>query len=280
MGLLERAKRKALNGDHILSIYFHKPSKEEFESMVLWLKQSGFQFISVEDLKEVIYQGRPFPKGAVLITVDDGWASNVENMAALAEKHAVPITIFLATEAVENGQFWFSVAKRAARHNLGFPSSKEMKKLDNKERLKLYRQIMEKVPSQREAMTVEEIKQINLSNYVHLGAHTHSHPILPKCTDQEVNEEIALSKDKVATWTGSEVDTFAYPNGDFGSRECEALRSAGFKLAFTTHATLLTREKLEKPLQLPRLGFLEGASWEENLCRVMGIWYSKSTFKN
>ncbi|GGF44793.1 polysaccharide deacetylase family protein [Echinicola rosea] len=281
LGLLKLAKNKALNGDHILSIYFHKPTKEEFEEIIVWLKHNGFQFISMDMLKAIIYDKAPFPKGAVLITVDDGWASNVENMTKVAKYHQVPITIFLATEAIEEGYYWFSTAKKANKQRLGFPNSEEMKKLPNTQRASILQKLKQQTDlGDREAMTIDEIKSIGGNTYVTFGAHTHSHPILPNCTDEEVTNEIKISKEKVSLWSGMEVDTFAYPNGDFGERESKTLKEKGFKLAFSTKAVPLKKGNLKNPFALPRLGFLEGASKEENLCRIMGVWYSKSTFKS
>lgn len=280
LGILNIAKKKALKGKHILSIYFHKPSKEEFEKIILWLKNNGFKFISIDNLKEVIYKKAPFPKGAVLITVDDGWASNIENMTTVAKAHQVPLTIFLATEAIEEGYYWFSTAKKASRQKLGYPNSEQMKKLPNTERLALYQKLkVQTTQGNREAMTIEEIKSVKEDNYISFGAHTHSHPILPNCTDEEARKEIEISKEKVSLWSGKSVDTFAYPNGDYGERESNLLKENGFKLAFTTKATPLRKNDFTNPYSLPRLGFLEGASHEENLCRILGIWYSKSTFR-
>ncbi len=54
MGLVNRAKKKALNGDHILSIYFHHPTKGEFEFVIQWLTKNGFSFINIDDLKNII----------------------------------------------------------------------------------------------------------------------------------------------------------------------------------------------------------------------------------
>src|SRR4051812_46034556 len=79
-GLVRRATRKALASECILSIYFHKPTKAEFESCIKWLKKKGFTFLSVHDIERIIKQELPFPKGAVLLTADDGWQSNVANI--------------------------------------------------------------------------------------------------------------------------------------------------------------------------------------------------------
>ena len=92
-GAVARAKSKALKGEYILSIYFHNPSQKEFKFVVTWLREEGFHFLSVADLINIIEGTLTFPKGAVLLTVDDGWASNVENMVSIADQLEVPLTI-------------------------------------------------------------------------------------------------------------------------------------------------------------------------------------------
>ena len=110
-GKVKSAKERALKEEIILPLYFHNPSKMEFEFMINWYKKNGFKFISINDLKDIISEKKVFPRGAVLLTVDDGWASNVQNIAEVAKKEKVPVSIFVATEAIENGNYCFSIAK-------------------------------------------------------------------------------------------------------------------------------------------------------------------------
>ncbi|WP_200977106.1 polysaccharide deacetylase family protein [Echinicola sp. 20G] len=274
-GKVRKAKQSALTEEKILSIYFHKPSKEEFEFAIKWLKKNGFYFISVEDIKAIIKGAMPFPKGAALITVDDGWASNIENMAKVADREKVPIQIFLATEAIEQGNFWFSTAKKANKYKLNLPNKDELKLLPNVERLKFMASIQDKIKAPREAMTVQEIKNI-LSDFVSVGAHSHSHPILIRCSESELKFEITHSKEKVELWTEKPISTFAYPNGDYGSREIALLKKNNFELAFSTIPKVLTKDMLHDNYCLPRIGFLEGGSKAENICRMVGIWHSNT----
>ncbi len=49
---------------------------------------------------------------------------------------------------------------------------------------------------ERDAMTVEQIKNAASSKYITIGGHTHTHPILINCDEDEVRYEIQLSKQK------------------------------------------------------------------------------------
>ncbi len=55
----------------------------------------------------------PFPKGAVCLTVDDGWQSNVHNVVEVANRHEVPVTIFVSTTSAEEGTYWWSYVQQA-----------------------------------------------------------------------------------------------------------------------------------------------------------------------
>ena len=82
----------------------------------------------MDDFEKIVSGTIPFPKGSVFITVDDGWASNLENMVCIAQQEEVPITIFVSTEAIETGNYWFNYANKATKLALGFPSKELNKK--------------------------------------------------------------------------------------------------------------------------------------------------------
>lgn len=271
-GLATKMKRKALHGEFILSIYFHSPSKSLFEFCVTWLKKNNFQFLSQQDVLEIAEKKQPFPKGGVVITVDDGWQSNKKNVVGVANKHEIPITIFVSTEPVENGSFWWPIIENAQKEGLSNYSVGALKKMPNREREEIVKKLKKKLPQKREALTVKEIKEIASSKYVNIGGHTASHPILINCNDDEVFAELSVSREKLKKWTNSEVNSFAYPNGDYGQREIDCLKDTGYILAYTIKANYLTKDKLQNLHELPRFCVFENISKAEAICRMLGIW--------
>ncbi|WP_186756794.1 polysaccharide deacetylase family protein [Echinicola salinicaeni] len=272
-GMVKNAIQRSMNGEHILAVYFHDPSKKEFESAVKWLLKHDFQFISPEDLLMIAQNKQPFPKGAIMITVDDGWKNNEENIVKVANKHKIPVCIFIATEAVETGNYWWPKVMHANQiHQKGIPDVQQLKKVPNAKRLELINKITTTGTREREAMDIEQIKRISKSPYVHLGAHTHTHPILPNCSYEQSLKELKSSKEKLEKWIGKPVISFAYPNGDFTQREINILNQLNYQLAFTCEPTGIKRQNLLSPLKIPRFAFLEGATMDENICRMMGIW--------
>jgi peptidoglycan/xylan/chitin deacetylase (PgdA/CDA1 family) len=65
------------------------------------------------------------------------------------------------------------------------------------------------------------------------GGHTVGHPVLPRCTDEEVERELGC-RGIIADRLGVETVLFAYPNGSHDDRVVDAVARAGYRYAFTT----------------------------------------------
>lgn len=271
-GFVRFATKRALNTKCILSVYFHKPSKKEFECCIRWLKKQGFRFLSPHDIEKIIKQEIPFPQGAALLTVDDGWQSNVSNVVEVANRYEVPVTIFVATTPAEEGAYWWSYVQQAYQNGVTPFSKRSLKKMPEETRLGILQEIKKKIYRAREAMTTDEVRSVSASPYVTIGSHTLTHPILINCGETQVYNELKLSRQKLESWTGKEVVYFAYPNGDYSPREIQILKTLNYRLAFSSQPKYLTPELLKDTFTLPRFGFLEGASSAENICRITGVW--------
>lgn len=271
-GYTTRMKRKALNGEFILSIYFHSPSKSLFEFCIKWLIKNGFTFISQEDVLAVAQNKKAFPKGAVLITVDDGWQTNQNNIVAVAQQYNVPVTIYIATEPVESGNFWWSYIQKANEMKVTGHDIASLKKVPNNERKKIVQEIQKTIKLHRQALTIDQVKDIAKTDLVTIGAHTVTHPILINCSDVEVKDELKKSKEVLEGWINTSIATFAYPNGDYSEREINYLKKFGYSLAYTTKPLPLTKQAIQNQYELPRFNVFEGVSKNEAICRMLGIW--------
>lgn len=106
-------------------------------------------------------------------------------------------------------------------------------------------------------MTVEQLKEVDHSGLVAVGAHTINHPVLTNENDDSCAYEIGESVTALAKLLEHPVRYFAYPNGrpgiDFGEREMNYLRSNNISMAFSTELdTLSVNSNL---LSIPRMGF-------------------------
>ena len=275
-GIVRIKRNKLLNDYSIISLCFHNPSKELFISCIRWLKNSGFNFISTNELLAIAKGELDFPMGAVLITFDDGWRNNKENVATVVNQFKVPITIFTTTDPVEKGDaYWWSYIKVANNRNIIKTSVPTLKKISNGERKTVIDKVKNRLLLSPEALSVDDLKQMNADKYITFGSHTVTHPILTMCTNQESFFEIFESKKKLQLiLANTNIDSFAYPNGDFSIREINYLKNAGYKLAFTTKHSLITKNNITNNIYtLPRFTMLEDASFSENICRMTGVWF-------
>jgi peptidoglycan/xylan/chitin deacetylase (PgdA/CDA1 family) len=83
------------------------------------------------------------------------------------------------------------------------------------------------------------------------GSHGHRHRILTNLDQEELHEELALSRSFLERVTGTEIDTIAYPNGDSDARVERACRECGYKLGYATGTALCGPQT--NVMRIPRL---------------------------
>lgn len=275
-GRLRQVKSRAARGEILLSVYFHDPSRKQFEFVVRWFLKNGFRIISLEELESAALAGKPLPPSSVVLTVDDGWRNNIDNIAAVANQYEVPVTIFASTRPVETGEaYWWSVIAAAGKEGLTNKTVPGLKLVPNEERLAEVNRVRSQVSLQREAMTVEELTALSNTKYVHIGSHTVTHPILTRCNDATAEYEIAESGKILRDWLRKDIPYFAYPNGAFSDREIALLKKHGYRMAFSTEQAYVTPDNIKNIYAIPRFDILEEVSLTENLCRMTGIWFNR-----
>jgi peptidoglycan/xylan/chitin deacetylase (PgdA/CDA1 family) len=272
IGLTRRVKSKARKGEFILSVFFHDPSKKLFEYCINWLIKNGFVFLTQQEVIAIAKHNKPFPKNAVIVTVDDGWKGNLDNIVKVAVDYKVPVTIFISTEPVQNGVYWWSYVEAGNKRKLTGTPVQFYKELPNDQRVAEVIKIKDKIVLEREAMTLEQVKEIARNKYITIGGHTVNHPILTRCNVEEVRFELSDSKEILENWINKPVYSFAYPNGSYEKREVEILKELNYEIAYTTNSSYLYPSCLKKVLELPRFFVLENISNAEGLCRMLGIW--------
>lgn len=262
------------SGSCILSIYFHNPSLKVFEGCIKWILKNNLRAISTSELYAIYSNKKNLPRNTVVITVDDGWKFNEQNVIQTAIRYRIPVTIFLATDPMIRGNsFWWTIARSANKKMFPSLSVEELKGIPNHLRLHYLRKVSY-VLSERQAMTSEAVRYFNSSPYINFQSHTVSHPILPMCTDQEVLNELVQSRLILERQLDKPIQLFAYPNGSYGIREINMLKRAGYKMAFTTQTNYIDHQSLVHPFEIPRFEVLDDSSMEESICRMTGVWFN------
>lgn len=76
---------------------------EQFEAQLEHLKERGYNVIPLADLIAAFDEGAALPERAVVITIDDAYRSIFTVAHALFRKYQFPYTVFVATDAVDEG---------------------------------------------------------------------------------------------------------------------------------------------------------------------------------
>lgn len=251
----------------ISSIYFHDPSPQLFEIILRWYKKHNYRFISLADLEHLLQLGEEPTDRVAYISFDDGNRSNMD-LIPLCEKYNVPITVFVATEPLLSGNYWWEYATA----KLGHSNMLEMKKMPEKEFYAKLKDIKQSVKIDRTSMTIEELLAFSQHPLVTIQSHTVNHPILTNSSPSTLYSELKESKRILEEITGATVDVFSYPNGDVGSREIKALIETGYKYAFTTKGDQFKMSEVNH-LLLPRMAMNTNGGKYDNLAKLTGIWY-------
>ncbi|MCP5140739.1 MAG: polysaccharide deacetylase family protein [Gammaproteobacteria bacterium] len=258
-----------------LHVLLHHRVVAEEQPLVSGLSEAGFAWqlellmrhFNVLPLAEAVslYLDGRLPPRAVCVTFDDGFADTLNLAMPIAERAGVPITVFVATRYL-NGGIMFNdrvadALRRTRQRSLdlseiglgrfdidGDVSRAQafqrivdaIKYRTVEERLALAEAIADRAEVDRPASLMlddEGLRALHRKG-AEIGAHTHGHPILALCDDDEARREIGEGKRRLESILDAPVRLFAYPNGkperDFTARDVELVREAGFDAAFST----------------------------------------------
>ena len=224
--------------------------------------QRHYWIIGLQDYLQARRTGRHLHRKSVIITFDDGHASNYRLLPILRQLQ-IPITIFLCSDIVgTNRHFWF-------KHCGG--NAQALKKLTNQQRLEALRAYGYEQTREYEDVQALNRQQIQeMRDYVDFQSHTCFHPILMQCDDETARSEILLSKQHLEQDFSLRITSFSYPNGDYSPREIQLAKEAGYTCAITVDPgyNSLTTD----PFRLKRLSVNEARSLDELIVKSSGCY--------
>jgi len=238
-------------------------SPDFFEAQLKYLADC-YNVIPMSEAIEKLASGN-LARNSVVITFDDGWRDNYINAFPLLKKYKIPATVFVTYEAIEQGTFgWcsfdkailnschteldlsffglgtFSLNDQEQKESLISFLHQKLKRLDNSTTLAVIEHVTNElggVDGERVMLSWQEIKEMQASNLITIGAHTVTHPILTQISQPQAKYEIEEGKRLIEDKTGTIIDFFAYPNGssnDFNSEIIGMVEKSGYKSAFST----------------------------------------------
>lgn len=198
--------------------------------------------VSLDDVEEALARGAPLPGRAVLITFDDGERSLLEHGLPLLRERGVPAVAYVVASLIgTNTPFWWHEVERLVAAGARVPGEPtrtasqwlaHLKRVPQAERLHLTEQLRVDQPPCREAqLTPVDLATLEAGG-VRVENHSRTHPLLDRCSDADVRDEIVAAHERLAGWLGRVPRSFAYPNGNWDARAERVLGELGYRTGF------------------------------------------------
>ncbi|MBU0993966.1 MAG: polysaccharide deacetylase family protein [Proteobacteria bacterium] len=225
-----------------------------------------FQIISLNEYIEFITENREIPENLVIITVDDGYFDFYQIAYPIIKDMNIKVTLFstvnfidkkiwmwpdritYALEKTNRKQFVFSFEKKRFICDLSSIDSTLISwkafsdyciKVEDKKKWDLIGELEKyldmdtpNIPlPEYSSVTWKQLAEMN-AHGVEIGSHTINHPILSKISEEDLYQEVHLSKKILEEKLDCEVKTFCYPNsypGDINDAVIEQVKAAGYK---------------------------------------------------
>lgn len=233
--------------------------------------------VRIEELEGLLSNGQPLPQYAVLVTLDDGDSTLKKNGAYLMNKYHIPAVAFVISGNIQRREkFWWRIIEDYfVQKGQGFKAArKEVKRLkgrSNRERINVLKRIGEEYPAllmDQDALTKSDLNALVAAG-ITIGSHTASHPILNRCTPEELDYEFRESKAFFVNFGLKTFRYFAYPNGDYNASLIPLLEQYGIAFAFTFDHRI--NKKIIPRFMISRIRVNSTDSLPEFKIRIAGI---------
>ncbi|MEE8450752.1 MAG: polysaccharide deacetylase family protein [Thermoguttaceae bacterium] len=195
-------------------------SPSMFRRQMAYLKERGYRTMALGRLCQDLEDNRPLPRKTVVLTFDDGYRNNYEQVMPILQEFGFTGTVFVVTGHVGGRMDW---NKTPGVPDLQMASWEELR-----------------------AMADAGLD---------IQAHTKTHPNLCRLTPEAAREEIGDSKEELENRLGKPVTLFAYPYGEHNSRIEQIVERLGFLGAVT--AIVGRTHPGDGPQQLKRVNVTE-----------------------
>ena len=236
---------------------------EDFQRQMAWAKLN-FEVLSFADLHACTQENRSWPRRALIVTFDDGYADNYTHAFPILKELNLPATIFVSTSYLSAPRlFWWDLIayciKQTTLNEAHLPdvSPRPLSLKTPKARRTAINKILMWVKSVPDAVknafldTLPSSTQVTLpadissatqlnwnqvremaANGIEFGGHSVTHPILSNIDAAQLNHEIADCKSEIEAQTGRAALAFSFPNGQSNPAVHDAVQNAGY--AFST----------------------------------------------
>ena len=259
---IAKAEREAIYGLVVSSATFRRHCRLLSEFYDVVSLETAAHFLDGE-------QKRKTSRPLAVITFDDGYRDFYEEAFPILNEFGLSATVFLPTEFIGQSRplahdrlYW--LVKQASEKSVSVLSALEkaglakefaekcagetnilkltdwLVFLPNEIREKVIFQLEQKLadrfesyPTEYQLLDWETIRGMQRKG-INFGGHTARHVVLPLEDYLVMENELVASKNELETQLNEEINSFAYPNGEYNEDIKKLIAQAGYKIAVTT----------------------------------------------
>lgn len=264
-----------------------KISPDFLEKFILKMKEQGFEFISLNELYQLL-EAKKNTQKKIIMTLDDGYVDNFTQAYPIFKKHKVPFTIYITTSFPEkNAILWWYVLEELLHQHTELKLSdgsfysyenineknqvflairKKILKLDQTNLLQELNQLFVHYKidwyqcTQKIVMTWAQIQQLSQDSLVTIASHTKNHYAFNRISEELISEEINEANSLIEHYIGNKIEHFAFPFGsiyEVEKAQIELVKKMGFKTVVTTRKGNIFRQHKNYVHCLPRVMLTE-----------------------
>jgi peptidoglycan/xylan/chitin deacetylase (PgdA/CDA1 family) len=273
---------------------------ETLAAALTWLRDAGVDFVSLDQMLERLTSPTDRPFAA--FTFDDGFSDSLTHALPVMERLGAPMTVYVTTGMIQRSMdaWWLGLAAwirandRIALPGAGLafdcpdPAGKKRAFVAIEAVIhynyELLPQVRAAIAAQgiysgalldREALTVEQLRELARHPLVTIGGHGDTHINLARASDDTVYREMMSNRRFLEELIDQPVLHFAYPFGNAracGDREAQIAHSVGFRTAVTTRSGAIFPAHLDHPFALPREVLSADDTPSSLRCKLDGVY--------
>ena len=264
--------------------------------------QKYFDIISLDLALERVSGRINGKKPFAVITFDDGYKGNLQNVLPIMDSMGLQFTVYVSTKTlIDNNLFWFDriitllehsedvcvklknkqkseiyMIPAKASENIRWQAIEKLleklKKMSPDERSYWVKHIIERnegVSSALKMLNADDLKNLASSDLVTIGSHTHGHELLDQLDERNAYRTIQTSCKLIKDTIDKNPIHFSYPNGNYNQRVMLQVQNMKFKSAVTTHTGFFSNKKyLHK---IPRIAIGRFETKSQFMAKVSGL---------
>lgn len=208
---------------------------DRFAGQLRWLRENRFRTLSLSEAHAALVR-RSVPRRSVLLTIDDGFAEDLEIAADLLERAGAIATVFVATGLM--GDFV------ELRHPSGDPDKVSTGSIVDADGLRGW-----------------------VAKGFDVGSHSFSHLDLTSCDGEALQRETLTSRQRLEEILEREVSDFCYPFAHHDRSARQSVQAAGYRAAYAGEPPM------DDLFAIPRMMVYPGDSAARFRRKVSGYYF-------